>query len=81
MNADDYKIEADKYLDLALTCRNGYEHLTNADVIAIAQVNATLHLANQQRIANLLAWQALHRTLSGPLVRHVEDEIEKGLGL
>ena len=55
MNADDYKIEADKYLDLALTCRNGYEHLTNADVIALAQVNATLHLANQQRVANLIA--------------------------
>ena len=48
----------------------------NADIITA--INA---LANQQRIANLLAWQALHRTLSGPLVRRVEDEIEKGLGL
>jgi len=57
---------------------------TGADTaywLASAQAHATLHLANQQRIANLLAWQALHRTLSGPLVRRVEDEIEKGLGL
>lgn len=54
MSAADYKVEADQNLALALEYPLGYKHLSTADLIALAQVNATLALAEQQRIANLI---------------------------
>ena len=73
MNDADYKAEADANLSIALA--GGYQHLATADLISIAQVNATLHLAEQQRVANLLAYQALHPNSHTTLDNSVADQI------
>ena len=60
-----------------------------AAYIAAAQVHATLALAEQQRIANLIALERLHRGWRPADVRHVAEvpmtftleEIEAGLDL
>ncbi|MHD0300865.1 hypothetical protein RCF19_33785 [Rhodococcus qingshengii] len=39
---------AREFIDLAQTYINGYQHLTVADLIAIAQVHATLALAAKE---------------------------------
>lgn len=46
--------------------------------LAEAQVHATLYLAEQQRIANIIAWTTSDGYRPSP---HVQDEITKGLGL
>lgn len=62
----DYKAEVDENLTLALTCPDGYQHLRTADLIQLAQVNATMHLAEQQRIANLIAlWNLGEESVQG----------------
>ena len=75
MNDADYKAEADANLSIALT--GGYQHLATADLISIAQVNATLHLAEQQRVANLIAYRALHPD-HGALA--IDRAIDEGIG-
>lgn len=54
--AHDYRVEADECLTAAL----GAPIATGErrDLIALAQANATLALVEQQRLANLIAWQA-----------------------
>ena len=56
---------------------------TGADTaywLASAQAHATLHLANQQRIANLLAYQALHPNSHTDLDNSVADQITEAMG-
>ena len=38
----DHKVAAKEFLDLAETCIDGYQHLTVSNLIAMAQVHATL---------------------------------------
>ena len=40
----DHAKRANEYIDLAEKCINGYEHLSVSDLIALAQVHATLAL-------------------------------------
>jgi hypothetical protein len=47
--------EAAQNLTMALERKDGYQHLSPADLIALAQVNATLEVAAQLRIANQIA--------------------------
>lgn len=88
--ATDYKIEADDNLTLALEHTAGYGHLSTAHLIALAQVNATLAVAEQQRIANLIALAGQQRIDTGiyETVDHDWDtttllasDIREGLGL
>lgn len=90
MSAGDYKAEADENLRLALTSMNGYQHLTTADLIALAQVNSTLELAEQQRIANLIAFLLSVQSdyNEGSLTKELMDRVDsasaqvlEGLGL
>lgn len=62
MSATDSRVEADQNLTLALQNPLGYQHLSTADLIALAQTNATLYaaeqtaeLVKQQQIANKIA--------------------------
>ena len=80
MNADDYKVEADTNLSMALAYSDGYVQLSVTEILAIAQVNATLHLANQKHIANLLAYQALHPNSHTDLDNYVADQIWEAMG-
>lgn len=49
----DFKVEAVDNIRLALEHPNGYHGMSSAELLQLAQVNATLELAEQQRIANL----------------------------
>ena len=79
MNGVDYKVEADTNLSMALAYSDGYVQLSVTEILAIAQVNATLHLANQQHIANLLAYQALHPNSHTTLDNSVADQITEAM--
>lgn len=46
---NDHKSAAKEYLDLAETCIHGYQHLSVSNLIAMAQVHATLALAQGTR--------------------------------
>lgn len=91
MSAADYKTEADENIKLAQEYPIGYQHLTTSDLIALAQVNATLALAEQQRIANLIAYSNVleenqrdgyELTDDGKsFMDRLEAQIRKGLGL
>lgn len=50
------------------------------DYIALAQVHATLYLAEQTRIANLIAYRKRNSPLSDERERF-DAQIEEGLGL
>jgi len=79
MSGADYKVEADTNLSMALAYSDGYVQLSVTEILAIAQVNATLHLANQQHIANLLAYQALHPNSHTTLDNYVADQITEAM--
>lgn len=61
MSATDSRVEAEQNLTLALQNPLGYQHLSTANLIALAHTNATIYaaeqtaeLVKQQRIANLI---------------------------
>lgn len=45
MNSGELIAEAVEHLDLARDCIDGYQHLSTSDLIGIAQVRATLAVA------------------------------------
>lgn len=74
----DHKAEAEKWLD-----PNVWREAKAADnevptLVAIAQVHATLYLAEQQRIANLIA---LAHHFEGEFGSGELEQIREGLGL
>lgn len=87
----DYRVEADDNLKTALNYPNGYQHLRTEDLIALAQVNATLEVAAQLRIANLIAVREVIVSPSLDLssmsatqvetMLDVELQVNEGLGL
>lgn len=90
MSAVDYKVEADENIALAIEYPLGYKHLSASDLIALAQANATIALAEQQRIANLIKYAHLRTDVLGgeppqPSLRRrfesMHAEIREGLGI
>ena len=82
MNAVDYKAKAEHNIE-GLHDWQGEQGQTDATLLTLAieaQVNATLHLANQQHIANLLAYQALHPNSHTTLDNSVADQITEAMG-
>jgi len=71
----DSMLEANQNIELALTRPDGYQHLSVADLIQLAQVNATLELAEQQRIANAITLIGFGEELG------IEDAHEKDVEL
>ena len=82
MNAADYKAEAELALD-SLHRWLSIEGQSDATAITLgieAQADATLYLAENQRIANLLAYQALHPNSHTTLDNSVADQITEAMG-
>ena len=73
MNGANYKARADAAIHDCQT------RSVNPADIAYGQLNATLHLANQQHIANLLAYQALHPNAHTTLDNRVADQITEAM--
>lgn len=83
----DHEAEAAENLTIALTRPDGYQHLRVEDVIAIAQTNAMLAVAEQQRIGNLIAvWtmtedDAVAAVKAGINFGGIITQIREGLGI
>ncbi|GAB3125789.1 hypothetical protein [Glaciibacter psychrotolerans] len=85
----DHKAAADSYLE---ACVYDTHAMTNAEKVSLAQVHATLYLAEQQRIANLITtaglnygavdftrpWEGMQDT---DRWRAIRADVAEGLGL
>ena len=81
MNAVDHKASALQLINVQQSIVRSYEGATPevTEVLAEAQVHATLYLAENQRIANLLAYQALHPNAHTTLDNSVADQITEAM--
>ena len=78
MSGADYKVEAATIVAIALS--SGYQNFTAEGLLALAQVNAIIYAAENQHIANLLAYQALHPNSHTDLDNSVADQITEAMG-
>ena len=81
MNAADYRAKAEHNIE-GMHDWQDEQGQTDATMLTLAieaQAHATMHLANQQHIANLLAYQALHPNSHTDLDNSVADQITEAM--